>query len=174
MRLKELFKYLVRVIGKPVPSFQLTLCEQSFSQLFPTVLVVECSLYRVTQDLIGLWDLGEVMIGSLLVFFSEFWMPPEYFFLVALCDLFIIGVSFYPQNFVIVFHHSLDIYITTLFYLLITLNFQIQSKILILSYWARQKFGFGSRLLFIQSRQSHYCKFLYLQKFWHFYNVRFF
>ncbi len=54
MGFKELFKDLIRVVGKSVASLQLALSKKTFPELFPTILIVKRTLDRVTEHFVGL------------------------------------------------------------------------------------------------------------------------
>lgn len=70
------------------------------------MLIVKSSLDWIAEDLVGLRYLWEVMMGCILILFSEFRMPSQHWFTIALCDLLISGISPDPKYLIIVSIHG--------------------------------------------------------------------
>jgi hypothetical protein len=84
--LKKLFKYLIGVVGESVTSLEFALSKETLPEFFPAILVIKRPLDGVAEDFVGLWNFREVMVRCLLIFFGEFRVPAQYFFLVVLGD----------------------------------------------------------------------------------------
>lgn len=76
--LEKFLKDLVSIVVKSIAPLEFSLDEEPLLQFLPSVLVVECSFDGVTQDLISLRYLREVMLSSVLVLLRKFRMPPQY------------------------------------------------------------------------------------------------
>lgn len=115
IRFEEPFKYFVWIISESVASLELSFGKKSFSQLFPAVLIIKSPLDRVTENFVGLRNLGKVMIWGLLVLFGKFGMPPENFLFVVLRYLFVVRIPLNAKNFVVIFHHFESVIYATSF-----------------------------------------------------------
>lgn len=72
---EKFFKNFIRVPSKSVPSLQLSLCKMTLFQLLPTILIVECPFYRITENFISLGDFWKMMIWCSVFLFCKFRVP---------------------------------------------------------------------------------------------------
>lgn len=101
----ELFEYFVRIVGKPVSSFELSLRKKTLLEFEIAVTIVESPFERITKHFIGLGDLGEMEVGGLLIFLGEAGMPPQDEAFVLLRDFVSGGIVFEREDIVVVLDH---------------------------------------------------------------------